>query len=88
MMNDKHYDSLTQATTSEKPFLALYTLAEKLRDEGFTQAELFALYDEYRTLGEEGNETSYNAVLDVMDCIVGWCAPHFKLFDTLLDEFL
>jgi len=54
---------------SERPFLALHDLAKALRDEGVTQLDLYLLFDSSR----EGlpDDFRYDAILDVMDFIVG-----------------
>lgn len=41
------------------------------------RADLYALRNELR---ESGNESGEDAVLDVMDRVVGWCSPHQRFF--------
>jgi hypothetical protein len=45
------------------------------------QAELLALFDAARERhGGDADETSYDAILDTMDLITGWCAPSQRLY--------
>jgi hypothetical protein len=47
------------------------------------------MYDAFDTLRAkheaDADETVYDAILDTMDLITGWCAPEMKLFDTKLE---
>jgi hypothetical protein len=73
-------DRIEQAFSATAPF-DLLTVARQLRDEGMTQAELLALYDSFREQhATDTDETRYNAILDTMDFIYGWCNPSDALF--------
>lgn len=62
-------------------------LAQALRDEGMSQLELYRLFDEFRANHEsDADEILYDAVLDTMDCISGWCSPSSRLYDTELPQ--
>ena len=40
------------------------------------------LFDEYRARHEhDSDQTKYDAILDTMDIITGWCSQHARLFD-------
>mmetsp|Transcript_99033 Transcript_99033/g.278341 ORF Transcript_99033/g.278341 Transcript_99033/m.278341 type:complete len:110 (+) Transcript_99033:67-396(+) len=68
-------ERMAAACATEKPFEALHALARALLHEGVSQQELYQLFDVQRSLHEaDDDESVYNAVLDVMDYIVGWCA--------------
>ena len=58
----------------------LNEVATAFRDEGVGQRELYELFDAFRArLRTAGREDDENAVMDVMDRIVGWCGPSAKL---------
>ncbi len=59
----------------------LYELAEALKNEGISQKELYSLFDSFRekhATDTDGKE--YNAILDTMDFIVGYCNQDMALF--------
>lgn len=63
------------------PFNALHVLAKALRAEGMPQADMYRVFDEYRARhADDHDETRYNALLDVMDFICGYCSLANKLF--------
>ena len=75
-----HVDRLEDALSSIESG-AVYALAVELRDSGLSQAELRAVFDEVRARHhDDADERKYNAVLDVMDLIVGWCSPANALY--------
>jgi hypothetical protein len=56
-------------------------LARELRGTGVSQSELLALYDSFRELhATDADETRYNAILDTMDFIAGWCRPSQSIY--------
>jgi hypothetical protein len=60
---------------------ALLDLARRLRDEGMAQCDQLALHDRFRErLASDVDETCYNAILDAMDHIAGWCSPSEALY--------
>ena len=74
-----------QIWAAKNKCLVMRILAETLKLEGMSQQEMYRLLDEYRARHEhDKDEKCYNAILDVMDFITGWCSPHSKLFDTEL----
>lgn len=76
---------LEVALRQAEPEGATYELARTMRDQGMSQLEMYRLFDEYRAIHEsDADGTLYNAVLDTMDCIGGWCSPGFRLYDTQL----
>jgi len=73
---------LEMALQQTMPSRATYELARTLRDDGMTQLEMYRLFDEFRAAHEsDADETVYNAVVETMDGISGWCGPSFRLFD-------
>jgi hypothetical protein len=74
-------DRLASALASATPADTALDLARHLRDEGMAQSDLLALYDQFRERhASDADETCYDAVLDAMDCIVGWCSPSQTLY--------
>ena len=64
------------------PSRAAYELARQFRDEGMSQSEMYRLFDEFRSLHKsDTDEAIYDAVLDTMDSIGGWCSPSARLYD-------
>ena len=60
---------------------AVHALAIELRDSGLSQSELYAVFDAARVRHEQdADERKYDAVLDIMDLITGWCAPGNALY--------
>jgi hypothetical protein len=76
---------LEVALQQAEPRRAAYELAGTLRDEGMSQFDMNRLFDEFRAAHEsDADETVYDAVLDTMDFISGWCSPGSQLYDTKL----
>ena len=60
---------------------SLRHLAVQLRDEGMAQQELYGLFDRFRAIHQnDSDEAKYEAILDSMDLISGWCSPSECLF--------
>ncbi len=46
---------------------------------------MYRLFDEFRATHEhDTDETLYDAILDTMDFISGWCSPGSRLYETEL----
>jgi hypothetical protein len=59
----------------------LCALAESLRDEGHTQAQVYALFDSFRAEHQDdADETVYDSILDAMDHVSGYCRPEDAIF--------
>ena len=68
------------ALRSGDPFLQLRSLAERLLAEGQTQEAVLMRFESVRQhLREAGREVDEDALSDIMDCLVGWCALHARL---------
>jgi hypothetical protein len=75
------------ALTTSEPAIALGDLATALKAEGMSQREMYRLFDHYRARHQDaGEEAKCDAIMDVMDCIVGYCSPSARLFDTDLEN--
>jgi len=71
------------ALQQPQPGLAALELARALRDEGMSQLDMYQLFDEFRAShASDADEIVFDAVLDTMDIISGWCSPNYRLFDT------
>jgi hypothetical protein len=68
------------ALKSDEPVLELRNLAQRLLVEGETREAVLDLFERARQqLRTTDQETKEEAVMDVMDFLVGWCSPHMKL---------
>jgi hypothetical protein len=74
-------DRVEAALAASPPHGALLRLAQELREGAMPQAELLALFDAARERhANDADETNYEAILDTMDLITGWCAPSRSLY--------
>jgi hypothetical protein len=72
--------SIDQALRSPEPAQNLRLLAKELYSRGVLSTSVLAMFEEARqALREAGREADEDAVMDVMDYLVGWCSPHMKL---------
>ena len=71
---------LETALRQAQPMEAAYRLAVSLKSEGLTQEQVHSVFDAARVRHEPDDDEKYDAVLDVMDFIVGWCSPGRRLF--------
>ena len=82
---DSSRERLQAALRATNPAATVLTVARELRDEGMSQLELYRIFNEYRAIHEnDADEIRYDAILDTMDFIVGWCSPNSRLYDTQL----
>ena len=71
---------LEQALRSNEPVSELRNLALQLFAEGRPREAVLELFELARQqLRTANRETDEDAVMDVMDFLVGWCSPHMKL---------
>lgn len=58
----------------------LRSLAIALQKEGQDHSAILQFFDENRrALGDAGRDADEDAMLEVMDFLVGWCSPHMSL---------
>ena len=70
-------DVLSPEPTLER----LFSLARTLKDEGYSQEQLKALFSSAQeATARDEDETAYDAILDTLDYIVGYCEPSKALF--------
>ncbi len=73
-------ESIEQALRSSEPFHSLRSVAQQLFSQGKDSPAVLAVFERARQqLREAGREADEDAVMDVMDCLVGWCGSHMKL---------
>ena len=71
---------IQQALNSNEPVNELRSLAQRLLADGQTrEAILESMEHARRQLRQADRETDEDAVMDVMEYLVGWCSPHMKL---------
>jgi hypothetical protein len=58
----------------------LRSLAIALQTEGKSHSSIVQFFDDNRqALRDAGRDADEDAVLEVMDFLVGWCSPHMSL---------
>lgn len=63
----------------------LRDLAEELKGEGLSQPAIYIFFESYwKKLGDLGRARDEDMLLDAMECIVGYCAPSSRWFDSYL----
>jgi hypothetical protein len=77
------HSRIERALEHGSPAEALAALAAAFKAEGLSQQQLYQLFDELRARHQnDGDETKYNAILDTLDRIAGWCSLQARLFDS------
>lgn len=77
-MTAERRESMLNAVESSDGFANLRALVKRYLDDGIPSDLLLEDLDEIRALVPEDVEDS---VLDVMDNLTGWCAPHARLIN-------
>ena len=73
-------EKLEAALRSPEPFLQLRALAADYLQQGESREAVLDRFERVQTpLRAAGREADEDVVLEVMDCLVGWCSPHMKL---------
>lgn len=77
---DAWHESWAEALIADDPVGALRAVVVDLLKAG---AERDGVRDELHryaiALADEGRESEYEASLDVLDLLVGWCGPHARI---------
>ena len=73
-------ERLEQALRAQEPVKELRSLVTRLYSEGHERAAVLEIFEKARRhLRQAGREADEDAVMEVMDFLVGWCSPHVKL---------
>jgi hypothetical protein len=71
-----------RALRSQVPEALLRALALRLISQGHDQAAIIERFEETRKeLRRANREIDEDALMDVLDCLVGWCSPSMKWLD-------
>lgn len=69
------------ALDAPQPGDHLFHLATAFKEKGLTQAQIYSLFTDFLARHEEDeDETKYDALIDVLDFISGYCHPSKALF--------
>src|SRR4051812_33352867 len=72
-------DCFESALQSPEPVSRLRSLAREMLSRGLDQALILERFEAARRgLREADRERDEEAVMDVMDCLVGWCSPQLR----------
>jgi hypothetical protein len=75
------YEQFEKALASDK----LIELVNLMVAEGLGQVEIYYRFDLFRdSLHRAGRADEEDRIKDVMDVVIGWCAPHAKIFSRCL----
>ncbi len=73
-------ESIDEALRSPEPIRNLRSIAVEHFSRGTERSAVLAVFENARQeLRRAGREADEDAVMDVMDFLVGWCSPHMKL---------
>jgi hypothetical protein len=73
-------ERIEQAFQSSEPFQQLRSLAIQLLDQGYDRSSVIERFKEARQqLREVDRESEEDVVMDVLDCLVGWCSPQMRI---------
>jgi hypothetical protein len=79
-MIESFEDNLTRCLKSAAPVPEMRALVEECLKQGINHSELLQKLDSVRQqLRQADREADEEAVMDVMDMLVGWCGPHMSL---------
>jgi hypothetical protein len=73
-------NSIDEALRSDNPSQQLRSLVQRLFAQGQGTDSVLALFETARQqLREDGRKADEDALMDLMDCLVGWCGPGARL---------
>jgi hypothetical protein len=78
-MNAERRRELQTAITSAMPLDEIVGLLRRYKDEGVTQAEVYAFLEELH--GVAADEETDDRILEAADFVAGFCAPRMKVWD-------
>ena len=65
-----------EVLNSAKPFENLHEAAIAVRKQEVSKESILEALESLRS---EVDEEAEDTILDVVDCLVGWCSPHLKI---------
>ena len=69
-------ERIERALRSARPYDELRAVASALLDEGDSDQQVYDLFETVRArLRAESREADEDIIMEVMDCLVGWCSP-------------
>jgi hypothetical protein len=69
-----------EALRSPGPIEELRLLAVRFSAQGESQGQIIAKFEEVRRqLREASRDLDEDVVMDVMDCLIGWCSPQVRI---------
>jgi hypothetical protein len=73
-------EELERCLRSPDPFVEFRGQVERCFATGVGQDEILRRFEHFRAqLRRTYREADEDVVMDVMDCLTGWCSPHMKL---------
>ena len=78
-MDTERQQELKAALASEMPLDAIVALLRRYKEEGVTQEEVYSFLEALHQA--EPDEVTDDRLLEVADFVVGFCAPHMKVWD-------
>ena len=80
-MTERDSKRFEAALNSAEPEQQLIELVEEMKREGLSQVEIYFRFEErLRPTLNDADERYYDALTNVMDCIIGFCAMDAALF--------
>lgn len=77
---------LEAALKHAQPYQQLRALVLALKSQGQNQRQVYDVFEKFRAqLREADREADEDFVMETMNDIIGWCAPHQCLFDEYLE---
>jgi hypothetical protein len=70
---------LEAAIKSDKPLDEIVTMLRQYKQQGVTQGEVYSFLEALHQATPD--ETTDDRILEVADFVVGFCAPHLKVWD-------
>ena len=65
----------------------LVKLVNEMKGEGLSQLEIYDRFERFRAmLRETGREKDEDAIMEILDRIIGWCSPQAKFFTHYLSN--
>jgi hypothetical protein len=79
-MNAERRQELEAAIKSEKPLTEIVALLRRYKELGVLQSEVYAFLEAWHQAAPD--EATADRILDVADCVVGFCSSHMRIWDS------